>query len=878
LKKFDWQQVWPLLQQLIKVDSLWRADQENSLAWISERLQVQTGVLIADEVGLGKTRLSIALAVCVVACGGRVAIMIPPGLTYQWCDEELQGFLSQLEILQLLWVPKNIKSKVLRTYPDIFGTDKNPSSYPLSGHASIIFISHRFGLAQLQSVKRAELLALPFLLKSKLVLDGRRVRGAKKLDVSKAQEAAVNWLHQYAKKYSKLHQFFTQPGQALNTAFNVEANEVLFRNLIGELIGDFELVIIDEAHKSRAGAECLTVTDKKTKTMIQSRMSACLNDILMHPGSASKRAKRVALTATPMEMDAEQWSDIFYRIGLPKKEVEQLKKTVKTFAEAVKNVKVGSLDELKILKDAAKLFQEELKLVVTRRVWRDHPSVKEFSEYSNTQNVAHPHRKIHEIIVPFSNLAPIEKLNLAYAEGLASASRGIHTQFSFKSAGSRHSQGLPMVSESIGNSKDCKNTDVESFGTSPESIGEYAKRQRQIYWLDSLNSLSEDMGRVSESPRWHLQWHPKVRNAITLIERLTGEGRKVLVFGEFIEPIRALDRALNIRHYLRHVRDGKPIPTPVGVKTNDPDVLRWQESADIGFSPAQKKTFVADAEKLSLLYSKERADLRKLCSEVAVQFLKNESLNGVILSPNLINILTTFLVQQLCVIDLPDPSVDGNEIEDTVKRLLFDLKDADPAGAKKIDDIDAEVSFNWDGVIQELSKELERDNSGNFVFRMSPFSQLLFGDTKASTRRVKQSTFNHAKLNPQVLIGQSAVASEGLNLHRACRTVVLFHLDWNPGRIEQQIGRVDRQDSKWMADFESWNRSGDAPHIDIHTISIAGTYDAYRTSVVHERAKILRSQLFGEILSTEQLNQLDEKTQAAICEIKIDFRPPAAVS
>ena len=133
--------------------------------------------------------------------------------------------------------------------------------------------------------------------------------------------------------------------------------------------------------------------------------------------------------------------------------------------------------------------------------------------------------------------------------------------------------------------------------------------------------------------------------------------------------------------------------------------------------------------------------------------------------------------------------------------------------------------------------------------------------------------FNNPQLNPQVLIAQAAVASEGLNLHRACRSVVLFHVDWNPGRIEQQIGRVDRQDSAWMKDFSKWDGKGDAPHIDIHTISLAGTYDAFRTEVVRERAKVLRSQLFGELLPLDQLLALDDAAQQRIGKIKVDFKP-----
>jgi hypothetical protein len=123
---------------------------------------------------------------------------------------------------------------------------------------------------------------------------------------------------------------------------------------------------------------------------------------------------------------------------------------------------------------------------------------------------------------------------------------------------------------------------------------------------------------------------------------------------------------------------------------------------------------------------------------------------------------------------------------------------------------------------------------------------------------------------------QSAVASEGLNLHRACRIVVMFHLDWNPGRIEQQIGRVDRQGSAWMSDFEKWEvggNVGEPPHIDVHTIALEGTYDAFRTEVVNERARILRSQLFGEILPAEQLQRLPEEVRAVIEQIKIAFRP-----
>jgi hypothetical protein len=880
-KKFDWDLVWTRLRQLISVsdlpdgDSLWRADQEKSLTWIAERLQQQAGVLIADEVGLGKTRLAIALAVCVASCGGRVAIMIPPGLTYQWCDEELRGFLAQISRLQLQWVPVDIKTKVLRTYPDLFDGGKNSPKYPLSSHAEFVFLSHRFGLPQrLPSVKQEELWALPFAVKRKLVKDRRSVPGAGKLTISAAQQVAVGWLAENVSNPVQRRLLAARMGRVSKAAFSVPQNGVLFRNLIGELVGNFELVIIDEAHKSRAGAAA--ASDKKANTIMQSRMSACLNDILMRPGSASKHAKRVALTATPMEMDAKQWAGVLHRLGLPPAQVDSLTKTVNAFADAVKEIRTGSETEILNLENTAHAFQTELRPLVTRRLWRDHPCVQRFAENHGNPNAAHPHRRMIVEVASLSKVAPAEKLHLAYAEGLAMASKGMLTEHGFKTAGSRHSQGLPLLSESVTDLGTSESLNAGPLDSTPAAIAEHGKRQRQSYWIDRLKSLSHEMGPVAKKPRWSLQWHPKVRHAVSLIERLTGQGRKVLVFGEFIEPIRALDRALNIRHYLRHVRARNPIPVPAGVRTDDPDVMRWLESADMKFNCDQVASFAADSVSLSLQYVSDRAGLREACSAAVEEFFDHAQPGPVQICPELKQALLTWLVQQLCVSDQFSvyAGAKGREVvKSTVEQLLRDLKDADPAGKADSDDADAAKRFDWDRAIREQEKDLERDSAGNYVFRMSPFSQMLYGETKPATRRVRQSTFNNPQLNPQVLIGQSAVASEGLNLHRACRSVVLFHLDWNPGRIEQQIGRVDRQDSAWMADFAKWDHQGDAPQIDIYTMALEGTYDAFRTNVVHQRAKVLRSQLFGEILPLDQLSQLDEDVQAAIGQIRIDFRP-----
>ena len=65
---------------------------------------------------------------------------------------------------------------------------------------------------------------------------------------------------------------------------------------------------------------------------------------------------------------------------------------------------------------------------------------------------------------------------------------------------------------------------------------------------------------------------------------------------------------------------------------------------------------------------------------------------------------------------------------------------------------------------------------------------VLHGGLSARERAGVQRTFNE---RGGTLLATDA-ASEGLNLHHRCRVVVHFELPWNPARLEQRVGRVDR--------------------------------------------------------------------------------------
>ena len=70
--------------------------QRDSLRAIAARIP-RNGVLIADEVGMGKTRIAVEVAHSVAESGGRVAILVPPGLGYQWQAELRDGGVHEVQ-------------------------------------------------------------------------------------------------------------------------------------------------------------------------------------------------------------------------------------------------------------------------------------------------------------------------------------------------------------------------------------------------------------------------------------------------------------------------------------------------------------------------------------------------------------------------------------------------------------------------------------------------------------------------------------------------------------------------------------------------------------------------------------------------------------
>ncbi len=82
-----------------------------------------------------------------------------------------------------------------------------------------------------------------------------------------------------------------------------------------------------------------------------------------------------------------------------------------------------------------------------------------------------------------------------------------------------------------------------------------------------------------------------------------------------------------------------------------------------------------------------------------------------------------------------------------------------------------------------------RDTLAHLAAAIREPAAMLHGGLSRSERAAALDAFAGART--RILLATDA-AAEGLNLHHACRLVVNLELPWNPMRLEQRIGRVDR--------------------------------------------------------------------------------------
>ncbi len=127
-----------------------------------------------------------------------------------------------------------------------------------------------------------------------------------------------------------------------------------------------------------------------------------------------------------------------------------------------------------------------------------------------------------------------------------------------------------------------------------------------------------------------------------------------------------------------------------------------------------------------------------------------------------------------------DPKIEA--LIEELKSISSSNPGASEAGVEKVI-----VFTEYRDTLEAIRKRLDQepDLSGSHV--------VLTGGLTRNQRLRRQDEF--AKPEIRIMLATDA-ASEGLNLQYHCRRVIHFELPWNPNRLEQRNGRVDRYGQK----------------------------------------------------------------------------------
>ncbi|WP_225861920.1 DEAD/DEAH box helicase [Ideonella benzenivorans] len=822
----------------------------------------RNGMVLADEVGMGKTRIAVQLIDSVVRSGGRVAVLIPSGLGYQW-QRELRGGGLETE-----YVLRGIVS-----YMDGWA-EGGPIPW---NQRKVVVLSHAFSNWKIQeNAHSCRWILLPALV---AVLCDRPDHIRK---VRKQHYGEEAWLA--AKAITRMMQDDASPaGDALRQfaqqtqwepllrpatyAMGTEHRSMLMK-AVGLGFGLFDLVVVDEAHKSRGE---------------DSRLSRLLDEIL----HVDDNTRYLAMSATPVELDAGQWVQTLERIRIPAKRLQAARDAIDRYAEALQRVRLAwrtSGQARDAYTAAAADFQRQLGDFVVRRDKREDADVLLYEEHAGGSYRA----------TEGQVLVDPEKLSLPWRQAVCAAEalsliRGggsrnekyLRTTFASGHGTSKFLDEDVQEEERIEAALNAERARSNGQAEAPEPALDAHARQRAAFWRASLRESLHAVGDTTYE-------HPVLREAVRAIEKRAvvappGEREKVLVFGRFTRQMRALELLLNARELLRRLAEDRYWPQR-SVRASADGLDQWpairaahrQWTEEHGAQHPIALQDIDDA--LAAGYRRER-NLRKRFRQALVQ-----RLGDAFTAPSIYRTLCAGL--QAAAADAPSGDEDGHPVA-VVARALLELT-ANAAADMETRELGQEFAALVDAVMDNDAAEADADAQDDpaeswaefqrrledeFGTRTGEFARFMHGGTKTESRRMLQQAFNRSEAAPMVLIAQSLVGREGLNLHEACRVVVLLHPEWNPGVVEQQIGRVDRVGSRWAKELHGALRERrcgeDLPRIEVLPVIFRGTYDEHHWRVLRERWDDLRAQLHGEVIPPRLVGgQITERENSLLDQLK----------
>lgn len=835
--------------------------QRASLLAIADRIG-SNGVIVADEVGMGKTRIAVFVAMAVVQSGGRSAVVIPPGLSFQWTKEFRD---CETDVLPVI--------RSLHGYFEAWNSEE-PASTPWF-RQSIIMISHLFSnwrFGQNPQTWRWCLLPEVYAATRRLT-EGRVPRGYRDAYYRDAYvKRVVTAANSIAGAVpstsgnpargllSRLLSEVTWPAP-LN-AENYGSGQPLrvwFEKVVGLGLGAFDLIIVDEAHKNRSK---------------DGGLSTVVENVILTGGDS----RRLALTATPIELDVGQWESTLKRIATTTEQRQPVVEATERYAQAIRRLRLGWRTSGAVrdeYREAAAQFHNALQPYLLRRDKREDEDVLRFKEASGLSE--HDYRHLREVAVEFNDLSPAWRQAVCAAEALSVVREPVmdsRTKRLRLTIGNGH--GLAGTIDQAFYDKEEDKRQVEEdrahaddeMGTSGlDLVATPPASNRSALWASVLqNAFGNDPDILFD--------HPAILAAIRTIEEETERGEKVLVFGRFTRPMRALVGLLNARQMLKAVEHANPWPQAKVPEDEWPAVRAAHRQL------ASKVDLALLDDLLAQRYRRESGQRARQREGLLVRLragLAHDEANGKCLaildairrqtapvtSDDEEDECHMALLARAIAANTDGPDASNADLASAFRALVEALADRD-SGEEQGEEFDEEQAARAWNVLEDHLRE-------GYTSRQGGFARLMYGETKLQTRRMLQLAFNRSNSFPRVLVAQSLVGREGLNLHENCRIVVLLHPEWNPGVVEQQIGRVDRVNSRWAKmlrqAIDAGRKGADLPRIEICPIIFKGTYDEHNWNVLQERWEDLRSQLHGEAVPARLRVSEDEEGRAILDEI-----------
>lgn len=833
-------------------DSRLNAGQQASILALADRI-LNNGVVIADEVGMGKTRVAVELARAVVECQGRVAILIPPGLGYQWQDELQQGGISYMQpVLRSFWA-----------YLKAWESDNVQAQMPWF-RENVVLLSHSFTnwrLGNKSDSWRWALLPRLFAQWRKRQ-DGRLPRGSRSDDLSDpwichATESIVSAIpedcsHPAFQVLDNLYQSDAWNTMQLRSGdfyHKYKDGRIWLEKAVGIGLGVFDLVIIDEAHKNRAEG---------------SGLSRLLDNVILK----TAKTRRVALTATPVELHLEQWKQTLERIQVGVEQMSVVYPAIEKYLHAVQHLQKtwrSNAEARETYKAAAQYFQSSLSPYLLRRDKREDKAVRHFHELTGLP--ASEYRYQHEIPVTTASLSASWKQAICAAEALSVVASQVDDSKAKRlrlTIGNGHGISA-LIDQYMRSESDDQKQDEQSIkeeyridrAISSESN---TKCQQRIQWWLSVigNSLGEQTSPYE---------HPAILATVEEIEKYIEQGEKVLIFGRFTQPMRTLVNLLNARQMLLYLQTGKHWPQASVHRDEEAAVLAacCQLRLDARFptigsiNDVLDKQYHREQRHLSIFRSRLIDTIRQGLEQTHTNSLRQiEKIADAIQNNDDTLVWLSRAMYEL--LDKDKSRLLPKDYARTFIELVEAITDTDDADS---DDESDEKIFDFSKIRERLSDEYNHQRGG--------FARFMYGETKPESRRIMQVAFNRPHSFPRVLVAQSMVGREGLNLHKACRVVVLLHPEWNPGIVEQQIGRVDRVGSHWekvlINETQGQKKLDQFSRIEIRPVVFRGTYDEHNWKILQQRWHDLRAQLHGVVITASVEELRDAKLEAIFKDI-----------